>query len=269
MATKSKAEKSDLAKAVEELDQEVTVEGGTKAPDLVDTLAKAAADSAATAHALAKGELVVSGKKVDKPDEGAAVDQPEENAKRRGGKDDDDTEVEEDADADEETDKSEDEDDDLAKAFMDGLEEHVELLDASPALLAVAEGLAKSTARTQWEQQNLRKAMAEISQAVSTLLKSHVEIHRLLKGRTPMAGIVGIVDGKAIPATGGPLQVSKADGTKLAKSELQARVARAVEAGKLPAYALAQLDSPFGIEALLSSIPEDVAKAYDIPKKNA
>ena len=278
MAKKSdKENKTDLAKAVEELDAAVATEGGSKTPDLVDTLAKAAADSAATAKALVKGELVVSGQKVDKPDEGVAVDQPEENAARRGGKDDeeddevDDEAPEEEAEDKDDADKSE-RSDDLAKAFMDGLEEHVEMLDASPALMAVAEGLAKSMARQSWEQRNLRTAMAEISQAVSVLAKSHVAIHRLLKGaqvKAPMAGIIGLVDGKAVPTNTGSFQIDKADGTKVSKSELASRVARAVEAGKLPAYALAQLDSPFGVEALLANIPEDVAKAFDIPRKSA
>lgn len=260
------AEKTDLEKAVAELDAEVTPKGGDtekKEPTLADALAKSADALADTTKALVKGDLVVSGKHVSKDDEGAKVDEPDETRRRNGGKDedgdDDDGDIED----------SLKDDDDIAKSFMESLEEHVELMDVSPALEALAKSTAAGFGRQASGQQVIRKSLADLTGAVQVLLKSHLKIHEALRGvqvKTPAAGVVGRVDGKTIEAEKAAAQGSAGE---MSKSELRERVFNAVKDGNLAPTALSQVDSPMGRDALLSSIPEDVAKSYGIPRKSA
>jgi hypothetical protein len=269
-----------LAKAIE------TVEPEKTALPVDEELRRAAAEL--DKDKIEKAEMLVSGKRVDKSPEGAKVDPPSDNADQRGGPEGnredkgtggDDPDKDKDPDTDEPSDEREKSEAEARDAFFKALADDPEvspLLEASEALQGLAVQIGKAEGRRAGEVVDLKKSLAQvaarveqIASVVGLIAKSQAILHKGMGelGRPvklPMPGMV--FDPRDKTGSNGD-----ASGQALSKGAIVDALTKAMHDDKLDwqegAGIMAKLDS--NPQAAIAAIPDEVAKAYGIPKDKA
>lgn len=287
MATKTHEKsksKLELEEGAQALAKAVETDPGQKPKEvsLADQLVKAAEELDAGKD-LAKADMIVGGKHVDKPAEGAKVGQPKDQADQRGGPEgnqedqghgggddpDKDDEPDEEMPSDEREKSEARARDEFFKSVVDeGGDEITQLLEASEALQVLTASIGRAEGRRAAEVGRLQKSVEtlaarvdKIGEVVGLLAKSQAVLHKSEMGRParmPMPGM--IYDPRGERGT--------RNGQAISKGEVVDALMKAIHEGKLDQESgssiMTKLDSNF--QAAIAAIPDEVAKAYSIPK---